>query len=77
MTHLPMNVFIALKGSHFWFFIIVNKLLNNLLKVLDINDASDIMKTVDVTKNVNEKLRLYLSVKEMNGLFCSFTFNNY
>ena len=30
----------------------VNRLLNILVKVLDINDANDVIKTGDVTKNV-------------------------
>ena len=48
--------------------------------------ANGAMKTGDVTKNFNEKLRIYLSFKELNVfLFCfffcfffflSFTFNS-
>ena len=34
------------------------------------------MKTGDVTKNFNEKLQIYLSFKEMNGFFYSFTFKS-
>ena len=33
--------------------------------------ANDVMKIGDVTKNFNEKLRIYLSYKELNGLFNS------
>ena len=34
------------------------------------------MKTGDVTKNFNEKLQIYLSFEELNGVFYSFTFNS-
>ena len=37
----------------YWRFkLIVNRLLNSSVKVLDINDANDVMKTGDVTKKV-------------------------
>ena len=38
--------------------------------------ANDVMKTGDITKNVNEKLRIYLSFKELNECFNYFTFNS-
>ena len=38
--------------------------------------ANDIMKTGDVTKTFNEKLRIYLLFKELNGFSYSFTFNS-
>ena len=38
--------------------------------------ANDVMKTGDVTKNFNEKLRIYLSFKELTGFFYSYTFNS-
>ena len=39
--------------------------------------TNDPMKTGDVTKNFNEKLQIYLSFEELNGLFFySFTFKN-
>ena len=38
--------------------------------------ANDVMKTGDVTKNFNEKLRIYLSFKVLNGFFYSITFNS-
>ena len=38
--------------SYWGFKLIVNRLLNSLIKVLDINDANDIINTGDVTKNV-------------------------
>ena len=31
---------------------IINKLLNSLVNVLDINDANDVIKTGDIIKNV-------------------------
>ena len=31
--------------------------------------ANDIMKIVDVTKNFNEKLQIYLSFEELNEFF--------
>ena len=34
--------------------------------------ANDVMKTGDVTKNFNEKLRIYLPFKEMNVFFLHF-----
>ena len=37
---------------------------------------NDVMKTVDVTSNFNEKLQIYLSFEELNGFFYSFTFNS-
>ena len=38
--------------SYRGFKLTVNMLLNILVKVLDINDANDVIKTGDVTKNV-------------------------
>ena len=38
--------------------------------------AIDVMETGDVTKNFIEKLLIYLSFKERNGFFYSFTFNS-
>ena len=38
--------------------------------------ANDVMKTGDITKNFNEKLQIYLSFEELNGVFYSFTFNS-
>ena len=39
--------------------------------------ANAVMKTGDVTKNLNEKLQIYLSFKELNGFFFySFTLNS-
>ena len=35
--------------------------------------ANGAMKTGDVTKNFNEKLRIYLSFKELNVLFFFFS----
>ena len=37
------------------FKLIVNRLLNILVKGLDINDANDVIKTGDVTKNVAQR----------------------
>ena len=37
--------------------------------------ANGAMKTGDVTKNFNEKLRIYLSFKELNVLFLFFFSN--
>ena len=34
--------------------------------------TNDAINTGDVTKNFNEKLRLYLSFKELNGFFLIF-----
>ena len=38
--------------------------------------ANGAMKTGDVTKNFNEKLRIYLSFKELNVFFCFVFFSN-
>ena len=38
--------------------------------------ANDVMKTDDVTKNFNEKLRICLSFKVLNGVFYSFIFTS-
>ena len=38
--------------------------------------ANDVMKSGDVTKNLNEKLQIYLSFEELNVLFYSFTLNS-
>ena len=39
--------------------------------------ANGAMKTGDVTKNFNEKLRIYLSFKELNVFFFFFFLNFY
>ena len=36
--------------------------------------ANNVMKTGYVTKNFNEKLQIYLSFEDLNGVFYSFTF---
>ena len=36
--------------------------------------ANVVIKTDDVAKNLNEKLRIHLPVKELNEFFYSFTF---
>ena len=41
-----------MRKSYRRFKLTVNRLLNILVKVLDMNDANDVIKTGDVTKNV-------------------------
>ena len=36
--------------------------------------ANNVMKTGDVTKNFNEKLRIYLSLKELNVVVFFYSF---
>ena len=55
--------------SYSRFYLIFNKLLNNLVKYLDMNDGQWRHETGDVTKNFNEKLQIYLSFEELNEFF--------